>query len=90
MIYFAAVVLGVAFVAIASSGCGIGMGTCVSGALNAMSRQPELYGKFQIVMFIGLAFIESLTIYALVISFILLGRLPSTEEVMEIVKHAPK
>lgn len=90
MIYFAALVLGVAFVAIASSGCGIGMGHCVGGALNAMARQPDLYGKLQIVMFIGLAFIESLTIYALVISFILLGRLPTTEEVMEIIKHTAK
>lgn len=53
-------------------GTGIGQGTAVSKAMEAIGRNPEATGKVQTVMIIGLAFIESLAIYALVISLILL------------------
>jgi F-type H+-transporting ATPase subunit c len=70
--------------AFASLGCGIGQGIAVSGAATAIARQPELFGKIQIIMFIGLGFIEALAIYSLVLSFILMGRLPETAEVLKI------
>jgi F-type H+-transporting ATPase subunit c len=41
-------------------------------------------------MFVGLAFIESLTIYSLMMSFILLGKLPKTDAVLELIQHAVK
>ena len=59
-------------VGIAASGCGVGMGHCAKGCLDATARNPELAGKFTVTMFIGLALIESLTIYALVIALICL------------------
>ena len=59
-------------VGIAASGCGVGMGHCAKGCLDATARNPELAGKFTVTMFIGLALIESLTIYALVIALIAL------------------
>jgi len=59
-------------VGIAASGCGVGMGHCAKGCLDATARNPELAGKFTVTMFIGLALIESLTIYALVIALIVL------------------
>lgn len=90
MVYYAGVVLAIAFVAIAAGGCGVGMGLTVAGFLNAMARQPELAGRFQLFMFIGLAFIESLTIYSLVISFICLGKLPAPEVLLELVKQTAK
>ncbi|MEJ2689579.1 MAG: ATP synthase F0 subunit C [Deltaproteobacteria bacterium] len=59
-------------VGIAALGCGIGMGTGIGGACSGIARNPEASGKIQVNMIIGLALIESLTIYALVISLILL------------------
>ncbi|HWD37512.1 MAG TPA: ATP synthase F0 subunit C [Fimbriimonas sp.] len=56
-------------------GAGIGQGICASGALNGMARQPEALGRLQTVMIIGLAFIESLVIFALLIAFILNGHI---------------
>lgn len=64
--------LGVGFAAL---GCGIGMGIAVNGALVAISRQPEASGKILSNMIIGAALIESLTIYALVLFFILYGKM---------------
>ncbi|MCL4396431.1 MAG: ATP synthase F0 subunit C [Chloroflexi bacterium] len=53
-------------------GPGIGMGLLVSGALQSIGRNPEAQGPIQINMFIGIAFTEALTIYALVVALILL------------------
>ena len=59
-------------VGVAALGCGIGMGTAVGGACTGTARNPEASGKITVTMIIGLALIESLTIYGLVISLILL------------------
>jgi F-type H+-transporting ATPase subunit c len=53
-------------------GPGIGQGITMLGALTGMARNPELKGDLRVYMLIGLALIESLAIYALVISLILL------------------
>ena len=53
-------------VAIAAIGSGLGLGKAVGSAMEAMGRQPEAAGKIQTGMIIGAAFIEALTIYALV------------------------
>lgn len=47
----------------------------VAVALESMARQPESSGQIQTAMIIGLAFMESLVIYVLVIAFILNGHL---------------
>lgn len=57
---------------IAAGGGGIGMGSAVAGVVGAMARNPGLYGKFFTILFIGLAFIESVVIYTLVIVLVLL------------------
>jgi len=59
-------------VGIPAFGCGIGMGTGIGGACSGIARNPEASGKITVTMIIGLALIESLTIYGLVISLILL------------------
>jgi F-type H+-transporting ATPase subunit c len=64
--------LGVGFAAL---GCGIGLGIAVSGALEAIGRQPEASGKILTNMIIGAALIEALTIYALIVFFIALGKM---------------
>jgi F-type H+-transporting ATPase subunit c len=53
-------------VGVAAIGSGLGLGRAVGAAMEAMGRQPEAAGKIQTGMIIGAAFIEALTIYALV------------------------
>lgn len=62
-------------VGIAALGSGIGLGLAVKGALEAIGRQPEASGKILTNMMIGAALIESVTIYALIVFFIVLGKL---------------
>ena len=90
MIYFGLLALAVSMLALAAFGCGLGQGRVVGSAVEAMARQPAMAGKIQLAMLIGLAFIESLTIYSLMMSFILLGKLPQTQEVLDIFKQTPK
>ncbi|MFH1514682.1 MAG: ATP synthase F0 subunit C [bacterium] len=62
-------------VGLAAIGSGMGLGKAVEGAMHAMGRQPEAIGKIQTAMLIGCAFIEALTIYALVTVFVLMGKI---------------
>jgi F-type H+-transporting ATPase subunit c len=48
------------------------MGKVICNTIEAISRQPEIAGELRFVMIIGLAMIESLAIYCLLISLILL------------------
>lgn len=54
----------------------ISMGNAISRALEALSRQPEAEKSITRTLFIGLAMIESLAIYCLVIMLIILFRNP--------------
>ena len=90
MIYFGLLALAVSMVAFAAFGCGLGQGRVAGSAVEAMARQPAMAGKIQLNMFIGLALIESLTIYSLMISFILMGKLPPTQDVLELFKQTQK
>ena len=70
--FLGAVVLGACLgVGIAASGCGVGMGHATRGACEGIARNPELSGKITVTMILGLAFIEALTLYALVLGFYL-------------------
>ena len=51
---------------LAAIGSAYGIGRTAGSAMEAMGRQPEAAGKIQTAMIIGAAFIEALTIYALV------------------------
>jgi F-type H+-transporting ATPase subunit c len=62
-------------IGLAALGTGIGQGNAVNGAMQAIGRNPEAQGKVQGTLILGLAFIESLAIYALVISLMLQGKL---------------
>lgn len=62
-------------VAIAAFGSAIGLGIAVGSAITAIGRQPEASGKILTNMIIGAALIEALTIYALIVFFITLGRI---------------
>lgn len=62
-------------VGLAAFGSALGLGKTVASAMEATGRQPEASGKILIAMAVGCAFIEALTIYALVVVFILSGKL---------------
>jgi len=62
-------------ISFAALGGGIGQGMCMRGALEGIARNPNASGKIFTPMIIGLALIESLVIYALVIAFILQGKI---------------
>ena len=66
-------------IGIAAFGCGIGQGLGLKGAVEGIARNPEASGKVTVTMLIGLAMIESLCIYALVIALMLLLKMPSLE-----------
>ncbi len=66
------IALGVFFPAIA-------MGRAIAAALDALARQPEAEKSISRTLFIGLAMIESLAIYCLVIALIILFRNPLLE-----------
>lgn len=73
MAYLVALVLAIGFgVPVAVLSGAIGQGKAASSALEGIARQPEAAGKIQTAMIIGLALIESLVIYALLVSLILL------------------
>ena len=60
-------------VGLAAVGSGIGLGRAVGSAMEAIGRQPEASGKIMTSMIIGAALIEALTIYALVVFFLMFG-----------------
>jgi len=50
--------------------CGMGQGRAVGSACEAVARNPGTRGAVQILMILGLAFIESLTLFTMVIVFV--------------------
>lgn len=71
-----AVAIGVIFPALA-------MGRAISQALDALARQPEAEKAITRTLFIGLAMIESLAIYVLVVVLIILFRNPLLEYLLK-------
>jgi len=59
--------------AIASSLCGLAQGKAISSAVEGMARNPGAAKAIQTAMLIGLAFIESLALYTLLIVFLFVG-----------------
>ncbi|MHC4390374.1 MAG: ATP synthase F0 subunit C [Planctomycetota bacterium] len=71
---FVAVVISIGFaLALAAMVGAMAQSKAIAAALDGMARQPEAADKIQTAMIIGLALIESLVIYVLVIAFILNG-----------------
>lgn len=54
---------------VAAGLAGLGQGKIGAAALEGTARNPSASGKIQTMMILGLAFIESLVIFALVIVF---------------------
>ncbi|MFP7169853.1 F0F1 ATP synthase subunit C [Terribacillus sp. 7520-G] len=59
-------------IGLAALGAGIGNGLIVSRTVEGIARQPELAGRLQTTMFIGIGLVEVIPIFALVIAFMVM------------------
>jgi F-type H+-transporting ATPase subunit c len=62
-------------VGIAAFGSGLGQGRMAASAMESIGRNPNAAGQIFTPMLLGLAFIEALTLYALVIAFLLQAKI---------------
>ena len=55
---------------LAAIGPGIGIGIVVGKTIEGVARQPELAGRLQVLMWIGIAFTEALALIGIATHFI--------------------
>lgn len=73
VLFFSACAIAAALgIGLAALGGGIGQGRAIGQAAEGIARQPEAAGPIQTAMIIGIAIIESLSIYALLVAIVLL------------------
>jgi ATP synthase F0 subunit c len=65
-------------VGLAAIGPGVGQGTAAGYAVEGIARQPEAEGKIRGALLLSFAFMESLTIYGLVVALVVLFANPFT------------
>ncbi len=76
IISIAAAAIAVSFGAI---GPALAEGRAVAAAMDAIARQPEAAGTLSRTLFVGLAMIETMAIYCLVVALLLLFANPYTQ-----------
>ena len=59
-------------VGLAAAAGAIGMGVAVAKSTESMARQPEIAGKINSTMMLGLVFIETAIIYALIVAILII------------------
>jgi F-type H+-transporting ATPase subunit c len=62
-------------IGLSTLGPGIGQGLAASKALEGIARQPEAAGQIRTNMILSFAFMESLSIYGLLVAFLLFAKL---------------
>ena len=62
-------------IGLSTLGPGLGQGRAAAGAMEAMGRQPEAAGEIRTSLILALAFMEALTIFGLLIAFMLVGNM---------------
>ena len=62
-------------VGIAALGSGFAMGKIAGASFESIARQPEVSGTIRTLTFVALAFAETLTIYGLLVAFLLMGKI---------------
>ncbi len=62
-------------IGIAAFGAALAQGRMAAAAMESIGRNPNSAEKIQVPMILGLAFIEALAIYALLIAFFLQGKI---------------
>ncbi len=76
IVSIAAAAMAVSFGAI---GPALAEGRAVAAAMDAIARQPEASGTLSRTLFVGLAMIETMAIYCLVVALLLLFANPYTQ-----------
>jgi F-type H+-transporting ATPase subunit c len=64
-------------IGLAALGVGLGQGRATAGAMESIGRNPNSADRIFVPMIIGLALMEALCLYALVIAFFLQNKIPS-------------
>lgn len=72
MIELVSIIGAVAAVSFGAIGPALAEGRAVAAAMEAIARQPEAAGALSRTLFVGLAMIETMAIYCLVIALLLL------------------
>ncbi len=73
LIHVALICIGAALsIGLAGMGAGIGIGNIGNAACQGLARNPEVQPKLMVFMILGMALAESVAIYGLVVSLILL------------------
>ncbi len=87
MSYFIAIAIGVGFaVPLAVLAASIAQGKAIISALESIARQPEAAAPIRTTLIIGLALIESLVLYVLVMAMVFLApKLPPTPEILKLI-----
>ena len=62
-------------IAVSTLGPGIGQGLASSKAMEAIARQPEAAGDIRSTLILSLGLMEALTIYGLLIAFMLVSKI---------------
>ena len=62
-------------IGLSAIGSGIGQGLATARATESIARQPEMAGGIRTTLILGLAFMETLTIYGLLIALMLYSQL---------------
>ncbi|MBO8127927.1 MAG: F0F1 ATP synthase subunit C [Peptococcaceae bacterium] len=76
MNFDAAAAIGMALaVGLAATGAALGNGVATAKTIEGVARQPEARGNLMTLMFIAVGLIETVPLIAVVIAFLLLGRL---------------
>ncbi|WP_078543430.1 F0F1 ATP synthase subunit C [Litchfieldia alkalitelluris] len=61
-------------IGLAALGASFGNAMIVKSTVEGISRQPELRGPLQTIMFIGVALVEAIPIIAVVVAFMVMGQ----------------
>ena len=62
-------------IAVSTIGPGIAQGKTAAAAMEAIARQPEAAGDIRSTLILSLGLMEALTIYGLLIAFMLIGKI---------------
>jgi F-type H+-transporting ATPase subunit c len=76
--HLAIIIAAAASVSIGAIGPALAEGRAIVAAMEAIARQPEAAGSISRTLFVGLAMIETMAIYCLVIALLLLFANPFT------------
>ena len=61
-------------ISVATIAPALGQGKVGAAAMESIARQPEAAGKIQTAMILAMALLEALTIYGLLIAFMIVGK----------------